>query len=245
MLPIDEPPLTPELIRSRYDALMQRLRAAASSEGRDPNGFRMVAVTKGFGTDVVRTALAAGLTMLGENRVQEAAAKVETAPRAEWHMVGQLQSNKVRAALRLFSVIHSVDSVALLERIDRIAHDDGHRPQVLLQVDMSGREGRAGFSEAEFADLAANTDGALVKALGSLAAARPIGLMTVAPVDPGRERHAFARLRDLRDELARTSGLSLPELSMGMTADAEAAVREGATLVRIGTALFGPRPHRD
>src|SRR5918996_1229773 len=142
MLPVDEPEVTPELIRSRYDALLDRLRAAAAAEGRDADGFRIVAVTKGFGIGVVRAALAAGLTMLGENRVQEAAAKVEAAPQADWHMVGQLQSNKVRPALRLFRTFHSVDSVALLERIDRIAHDEGTHPRVLLQVDFSGRAGR-------------------------------------------------------------------------------------------------------
>ena len=157
-------------------------------------------------------------------------------------MVGQLQSNKVRPALRLFGTIHSVDSVALLERIDRLAHDDGHAPRILLQVDMSGREGRGGFSDAAFEDLAPRPDSALVRALGSLVAARPIGLMTVAPLDPGTEAAAFARLRKLRDMLGSTSGLALPELSMGMTADAEAAVREGGTLLRIGTGLFGPRP---
>jgi len=243
MLPVNEPPLSPELIRSRYERLRERLRSAASSAGRDPDDFRIVAVTKGFGTDLVRTALAAGLTMLGENRVQEAAAKVEAAPQAEWHMVGQLQSNKVRPALRLFRTIHSVDSVALLERIDRIAHDDGHAPHVLLQVDMSGREGRGGFTANDFQVLAEDRDGPLVQAVGRLVAARLIGLMTIAPLDPGTERESFARLRELRDVLRATSGLPLPELSMGMTADAEAAVREGATLVRIGTALFGPRPH--
>jgi pyridoxal phosphate enzyme (YggS family) len=242
MLPVEEPTLTPDLIRSRYDAILDRLRAAAAAEGRDPDGFRIVAVTKGFGVAVVRAALAAGLTALGENRVQEAADKVEAAPQADWHMVGQLQSNKVRPALRLFGTIHSVDSVALLERLDRIAHDEGKRPAVLLQVDMSGREGRGGFSATEFQALAADRDGPLVAAVHSLAAARLTGLMTIAPVEPGNERTNFARLRELRDLLRATSGQELRELSMGMTADAEAAVREGATLLRIGTALFGPRP---
>jgi pyridoxal phosphate enzyme (YggS family) len=244
MQPIVEPPATPALIRSRYERLLEQLRTAAASEGRDPDGFRIVAVTKGFGVQVVRAALAAGLTMLGENRVQEAAAKVEAVPEADWHMIGQLQSNKVRAALRLFGTIHSVDSVELLQRIDRIAHDDGHAPRVLLQVDMSGGAGRGGFPAEEFEVLSSDRDGALAAALAALVAARPIGLMTVAPIAPGAERASFARLRGLRDRLRETSGLDLPELSMGMTADADAAVREGATLLRIGTALFGPRPDR-
>ena len=239
---IEEPPPGPELIRSRYDRLLERLRAAAASAGRDPDGFRVVAVTKGFGIEVVRAALTAGLTMLGENRVQEAAAKVEAAPEADWHMVGQLQSNKARPAVHLFGTIHSVDSVALLVRIDRLAHDGGRAPRVLLQVDMSGRAGRGGFAADEFEGLAADRDGQLVTALTGLVAARAIGLMTIAPLDPGHERRTFARLRQLRDRLRETSGLELPELSMGMTADAEPAVAEGATLVRVGTALFGPRP---
>jgi pyridoxal phosphate enzyme (YggS family) len=244
MQPIVEPPPTPELIRSRYDRLLDSLRSAAAAEGRDPDGFRIVAVTKGFGIRVVQAALAAGLTLLGENRVQEAAAKVEAVPQADWHMIGQLQSNKVRQALRLFDTIHSVDSVGLLQRIDRIAHDGGHAPRVLLQVDMSGRAGRGGFPAEQFAELAADRDGALIQGLRTLTAARPIGLMTIAPIESGAERRTFSRLRELRDLLAATSGVELPELSMGMTADAEAAVREGATLLRIGTALFGPRPER-
>lgn len=239
---IEEPPLTPWLIRSRYDALLARLGQLAGEAGRDPGGFRIVAVTKGFGPEVVRAASAAGLAAFGENRVQEAADKVAAAPDAEWHMIGKLQSNKVRPALGLFGTLHSVDSVALLERIDRIAHDDGHRPRILLQVDMTGREGRAGFEVEEFASAAADSTGPLVSALRRLVAAVPVGLMTIASPDPGTQRPAFARLRELRDRLQEASGLVLPELSMGMTADAETAVQEGATLLRLGTALFGPRP---
>jgi pyridoxal phosphate enzyme (YggS family) len=193
---------------------------------------------------VVHAALEAGLTTLGENRVQEAAPKVAAAPGADWHMVGQLQSNKVRHALELFRAIHSVDSVTLLERIDRIAHDDGRAPEVLLQVDMSGNEGRGGFADSEFEQMVAHPGSSLNLALGQLVAARPIGLMTVAPVEPGQAGVSFRRLVELRDRLRQSSGLPLPELSMGMTADAEAAVREGSTMVRLGTALFGPRPPR-
>jgi pyridoxal phosphate enzyme (YggS family) len=240
---IDEPELTPELIRSRYDALISRLRTAAERADRDPDGFRIVAVTKGFGASVVRAAAAAGLTAFGENRVQEAADKVAAAPRAEWHMIGRLQSNKVRAALRLFGTIHSVESVALLERAERIAHDDGHAPRVLLQVDMTGREGRAGFP-ADALEEAAVAGSSLIEALRGLRHAVPLGLMTIAPPEPGAARPCFARLRDLRQRLQQASGLSLSELSMGMTADAEEAIAEGATILRIGTALFGPRPER-
>jgi hypothetical protein len=240
---IEEPPLTPELIRSRADALLAGLRAAAEAAGRDPDGFRLVAVTKGFDTTVARAALAAGLRVLGENRVQEAEAKVLSLPEAEWHLVGHLQSNKARRALALFGTIHSVDSLELLARLERLSHDDGRRPSVLVQVNLSVEEGKGGFDRTWFA---AQVDraGELARALGELRQARPAGLMTMARAGANeRQQHeTFASLRDLRDRLQQVSGVSLPELSMGMTADARAAVAEGATLVRVGTALFGPRP---
>lgn len=242
MLPVDEPELTPQLIRDRYDRLLARLHGVAVGAGRDPDGFRIVAVTKGFGIQVVRTAVDAGLSSFGENRVQEAAVKVAIAPDADWHMIGHLQSNKARAALGLFGTIHSVDSLELLERIERIAHDDGRRPRLLLQVTMSAEAGRAGFRVDEFGVLADDRHGPLVQVLGRLRRAEVIGLMTMAPLDSGDAGGHFAALRELRDTLRASSGLPLPQLSMGMTADAEAAVREGATLLRIGTAIFGPRP---
>src|SRR5205809_639958 len=121
MQPIDEPPLTAELIRARHDALLERLRGAAESAGRDADAFRVVAVTKGFGAGVDLEAFAAGLRRFGENRVQEALPKLDVVPHAEWHLVGRLQANKARAAVRAFDVIHSVDSLDLLARLDRIA----------------------------------------------------------------------------------------------------------------------------
>jgi hypothetical protein len=240
---IDEPELTPTLIRERSDALVTRLGRAAEAAGRDPRGFRVVAVTKGFGVDVVRTAVQAGLTALGENRVQEAADKVAAAPGIEWHLVGHLQSNKARAALALFGTIHSVDSVELLRRIDRIAAEEGRRPAMLLQVNVSGEASKAGFDPAWFHP-AAERHADLVAACRELTAARLAGLMTIGPAgtDHAEQRALFAGLRVLRDRLANEIGGALPELSMGMTADAEAAVAEGATMVRIGTAIFGPRP---
>ena len=244
MQPVDEPELTPALIRDRYERLLARLAAAAHAAGRDPAGVRVVAVTKGFGVRVVRAAREAGLTSLGENRVQEAADKVAAAPDADWHMVGHLQGNKVRPALRLFRTIHSVDSLELLARIERIAHDDGHSPRLLLQVDFSGAEGRSGFELDWFADQVTREDRPLVGAMRGLRHAKVVGLMAIAPLEAGGPGRAFATLRELRDRLRQSSGLELPELSMGMTADAEEAVREGATLVRVGTAIFGPRPER-
>jgi len=243
MLPIDEPPLTAELIRSRHGAVLARLRAAAEAAGRDPEAVRLVAVTKGFGSSVVREALAAGLRRFGENRVQEAMAKMSAAPDAEWHLVGRLQANKARPAVRAFAAIHSVDSLELLARLDRIAIEEGRAPRALLQVNVTGEVSKAGFTLDWFVD-AVSKPGRLSSTLAALAGVRLAGLMTIGPAgaSPDASRRAFATLRRLRDQLEQLSGAALPELSMGMTADAEAAVAEGATLVRIGTAIFGPRP---
>ena len=243
MQQVDEPALTPGLIRDRYDRLVARLRAAAEEAGRDPSGVRVVAVTKGFGVDVVRAAIAAGLTSLGENRVQEAIDKVAAAPEADWHMVGHLQGNKARPALRLFRTIHSVDSLDLLARIERLAQDDGNHPRLLLQVNVDGEPGRAGFDRSWFEGQVDYAGGPLVEALLGIRAAEVVGLMAIASIG-AKATGQFAALREMRDRLGDSSGLPLPELSMGMTSDAEAAVREGATLVRIGTAIFGPRPER-
>jgi PLP dependent protein len=244
MHPIEEPALTPELIRARADKLMERLRAAAQSAGHDPERLRLVAVTKGFGVPVVRAAVEAGLTTLGENRVQEAKAKIEAHPDVEWHLVGRLQSNKARRAAALFAAIHSVDSLELLDRLNRLAHDDGLRPTLLLQVNLTDEDHKGGFAGEWFA-AQARAPGELVAALQRTRAAPITGLMTMARAgaDPEEQHATFGQLRDLRDRLQQQTGLPLPELSMGMTADAEAAVAEGATLVRIGTAIFGPRPH--
>ncbi|MGH2358638.1 MAG: YggS family pyridoxal phosphate-dependent enzyme [Candidatus Limnocylindria bacterium] len=245
---IPEPALTPELIADRYDRLSKRLREAAESGGHDPDKLRVVAVTKAWPIEVCRAALDAGLRMLGENRVQEAEPKVAALPDAEWHLVGRLQSNKARRAVRAFSTIHSVDTLDLLRRLDKVAADEaaadeGRSLRLLLQVNLSGEEAKAGFDGAWFADQA-HRPGELAAALRGLHAARVAGLMTMArfAAPPDEARATFRRLRELRDALRNQSGLELPELSMGMTADAVEAAAEGATLVRIGTALFGPRP---
>ena len=242
MLPIDEPPLTAELIRSRHDALLRRLRTAAEAAGRDPDAVRVVAVTKGFGFEVVRQARAAGLSRFGENRVQEALPKMAAAPDAEWHLVGRLQANKARHAVRGFAAIHSVDSIDLLGRLDRIAVEESRAPMAFLQVNITGEATKAGFA-LDWFEAAVRQSGPLSAAVGALAAVRLAGLMTIGPAGAtfDESRGAFATLRRLRDQLQQLAGRPLPELSMGMTADADAAVAEGATLVRIGTAIFGPR----
>jgi len=243
MLPIDEPPLSVELIAERYRTLVGRLRRAAEAAGRDPDRFRVVAVTKGFGLPVLRAARAAGLTRFGENRVQEALPKVAALPDAEWHLVGRLQANKARPAVRAFAIVHSVDTIELLGRLDRIAAEEGVAPSVLLQVNVGGEAARAGF-ESGWALEQARPGSLLSTALDHLAAVRVAGLMAIAPAGASFEaaRAVFAALRRLRDALEQLVGRELPELSMGMTSDADAAVAEGATLVRIGTAIFGPRP---
>jgi pyridoxal phosphate enzyme (YggS family) len=242
MLPIDEPALTAELIRSRHDALLGRWRAVAEAAGRDPAAVRVVAVTKGFGIGVIREATAAGLSRFGENRVQEALAKMSVAPDAEGHLVGRLQANKARPAVRAFAAIHSVDSLELLARLDRIAAEESLAPLAFLQVNVTGEATKAGFALDWFEE-AVRRPGPLSAAVADLAALRLAGLMTIGPAGapPDESRRAFATLRRLRDELQQLAGRPLPELSMGMTADADAAVAEGATLVRIGTAIFGPR----
>jgi PLP dependent protein len=174
----------------------------------------------------------------GENRVQEALPKVAAFPDLEWHLVGRLQSNKARPAVRGFAAIHSVDSVALLERIAGVADDEGRRPSLLLQVNVTGEASKAGFAPG------ALIAGEVVAPLRAVAARMPVvGLMTLGPATASadRSRRAFARLRMLRDALSEASGLPLAELSMGMSGDVESAVAEGATLVRIGTAIFGAR----
>lgn len=222
-------------IGERYETLRARLRAVAEGAGRDPDAFRIVAVTKTFPVQVVEAACTAGLRRFGENRVQEALPKVAALPDAEWHLVGHLQSNKVRRAIGAFSMIHSVDSIGLLRRIEAAAHELDRRPELLLQVNLTGEASKSGF-DVETLGLSE-----LTRAVAEMRAARVSGLMTIGPhhEDP---RPTFARLRQLRDALQNRLGAPLPELSMGMSADAEAAVAEGATLVRIGTALFGARP---
>ena len=220
-------------IRERHERLLGRLREVAEANGHDPERLRIVAVTKSWPVEVARAALEAGLTILGENRVQEAEPKVAALPEAEWHFIGRLQSNKARRAVRGFAVIHSVDSFELLHRLDEIAAEEARDTRFMLQVNVSGEESKAGVSAEALAgaDLALPTGGRL------------IGLMTMAPLGVSHEdaRAVFRRLRELRDRMEQAAGTGLPELSMGMTADADAAAAEGATLVRIGTALFGPR----
>ncbi len=196
----------------------------------------IVAVTKGFGLEAVEAALAAGLTDLGENRVQEAVAKIETpvGRRATWHLIGHLQRNKAKDVPGRFALVHSVDSAALAEELDRRAATHGASVRALLQVNVAGETEKSGCAPAEAAGLAKRVAGLPHLALE--------GLMTIAPLtdDEAAQRRTFRGLRGLRDAL-KEDGLWLPTLSMGMSGDYGVAVEEGATVIRVGTALFGPR----
>ncbi|MEW6224035.1 MAG: YggS family pyridoxal phosphate-dependent enzyme [Chloroflexota bacterium] len=226
-----------ELAAARAEVLGRIARAGVRAR-RDPAGVTLVAVSKTVPADRVRTAVAAGLTVLGENRVQEAAGKIPEVPGATWHLVGPLQSNKVRRALELFDVIESVHDEALASRLDGIARATLGRQRVpiLLQVNVDRDPAKAGFSPEGLE--------AALERLDRLEALDIRGLMTIGRLvaDPEAARPTFVALRALSAWLrARWPRLG-PELSMGMTDDYEVAVEEGATIVRVGRALFGERP---
>jgi len=196
----------------------------------------IVAVTKGFGLDAVAAALDAGLTELGENRVQEALDKIATPPgrRATWHLIGHLQRNKAKHVAGRFALVHSLESVALAEELDKRAAAHGAPQRVLLQVNVAGEARKSGCAPSEAPVLARRVAGLPHLALE--------GLMTIAPFTDAEDvqRRTFRGLRELRDAL-QEEGLWLPTLSMGMSADYGPAVEEGATVIRLGTVLFGPR----
>lgn len=214
----------------------QRIAIAAERAGRDPATVRLIAVTKGVDAARVDEAIAAGARDIGENRVQEASAKrAQVGGAATWHLIGHLQTNKARRAAGIFDVVHSVDS----ERIARALSADrsAARPiAVLIEVELTGIAGRTGARPDAVAELA--------RGMAAMEDLQLKGLMTIAPpvADPSEAKPFFSRLRSLRDELGHDLGLPLPELSMGMSRDFEAAVEEGATMVRLGTALFGGMP---
>ncbi len=201
--------------------------------------MQLLAVTKGHGTEAVRAAARAGQRLFGENRVAEAVEKIVATrtelPEISWRLIGSLQGNKAAAALQYFSTLESVDRQRLVERLERLLAPTGRRMPVLLEVNLAGEASKSGASPADLEALAASAFAA-----GHLEVR---GLMAVPPFDPDPERARpyFQRLRQLRDDLVGRFGCELPELSMGMSHDFEVAVEEGATEVRIGTALFGPR----
>ena len=219
-------------IRDRHERILARLRRTASENGHDPDRLRIVAVTKTWPVEVARAAVDAGITSLGESRIQEAEAKIAELPTVEWHFIGRIQSNKLRRAVRGFRYVHSVDSLDLAARADELVAEERRDVRYLLQVNVTGEQTKAGFAPED-----------LMAAAPALRDSHAVGLMTIAPMDASfaDARAVFRGLRELRDQLEDATGAALPELSMGMSADADAAAAEGATLVRIGTALFGPR----
>ncbi len=222
--------------QERLAAIRRRMADACARSGRQPDCVKLLPVTKTFGPDAVSEAAAAGLTVFGENKVQEALAKIPLCPSfLQWHLIGHLQSNKVRLAARLFSVIHSVDSIELLEKLDSAAAEEGRRLDILLQVNVSGEASKYGLAPA-----AARAAAIRANALPNLVLT---GLMTIPPAESDSEktRPHFRRLRDLREAIQQETGTPLPELSMGMSYDFETAIEEGATWIRVGSALFGTR----
>jgi pyridoxal phosphate enzyme (YggS family) len=220
-------------------SIRQRIAAACDRAGRDPAAVTLLAVSKGMPPQVVCEAAEAGLTLFGENKVQEAKAKIPFCPdRLRWHMIGHLQSNKCRDSVQLFEMIHSVDSVPLAEEIQKCADRQARTMPVLLEVNLAGESAKFGF----------RPDAVLpaLQEINSLPRVEIHGLMTLGPWTPDAEkiRPIFRQLRDLKDRCEQALGAPLPHLSMGMSGDFEVAVEEGATMVRVGTAVFGPRPPR-
>ncbi len=230
-------------IGERIAAVRRRICDAASRTGRDPQSIVLVAVSKTVEPERVLCAYAEGVTDFGENRVQEGVEKISMARAkhcsARWHLIGHLQSNKARRAVEAFDVIQAVDSVALAERLNRLAGEAGRRIPILLEINFGEEESKSGF---EVEELLLN-----LSPLAALAHLDCRGLMVIPPYRQNIEqgRPYFRRTREILSEVNRRANFSAPltELSMGMSHDYQAAIEEGATIVRVGTAIFGPRPN--
>jgi pyridoxal phosphate enzyme (YggS family) len=225
-------------IADNLKTVQDRITAAAARAGRDPSSVKLVVVTKTVDAGRIREAAAAGAMILGENRVQEAKEKIERlGPIASWHLIGRLQTNKAKFAVKLFYLIHSVDSLELAKELDRQAAKMGKVQDVLVEVNIAGEAAKAGVNVDD-------TPG-LVREAAKLEHIAIKGLMTMPPYseDPENSRPYFRRLRELASAIAgeHIANASMQELSMGMSGDFETAVEEGATLVRVGTAIFGER----
>ena len=222
-----------ETFSQRLETVEQRIAAACKKAGRPRDSVRLLAVSKKKPPEAVREAADCGLRLFGENRVQEAQSKIGMCPNGlEWHLIGHLQSNKAKIAVRYFQMIHSVDSLKLLQALETHA---GTTLPVLLQVNISGESAKFGMKPDEVA--------AVIEAANQMQKCEVHGLMTIPPFspDPEKTRVHFSNLRQLRDRLQDETGTPLPELSMGMSHDLEVAIEEGSTWVRIGTDLFGGR----
>ncbi len=217
-------------------AIQDRIKAACTRTGRDPASVTLLAVSKGQSPDAVRAVAELGLSLFGENKVQEAKAKIPLCPgQLRWHMIGHLQSNKCGDAVRLFELIQSVDNLELAEEIDKRAGQAAKTMPVLLEVNIAGEASKFGYPPERLLNE--------LEQINALKRLEIHGLMTIAPwtAEPEKVRPIFRRLRELKEHSEQILGAPLPHLSMGMSGDFGVAVEEGATLVRIGTALFGPR----
>lgn len=229
----------PSTFSERLDAIHSRIHAACARAGRTSDDITLVAVSKTKPVEMLQEAFEAGVRHFGENRVQEAATKIPHLPKAglTWHLIGHLQSNKAKSAVELFDVIHSVDSIALATRLNRLAGEQSKCVPIFLQVHLGDEESKAGVDPAELPSL--------FQAATQLTHLKITGLMAIPPYfpDPQQVRPSFVILRQLRDQLAVQfpDQSPLPFLSMGMSHDFEVAIEEGATHVRVGTALFGGR----
>ena len=230
-------------IRENLKAVKEIINNSSLKAGRNPQDIRLVAVTKTVGLPEIIEAVNAGVLILGENRVQEAKEKISnyklqiSNSKVEWHLIGSLQKNKTRAAVQLFDLIHSVDSISLAEEINKEAQNTGKKQRVLIQVKLSGEAAKHGVLEKDLTALHAEVT--------KMKNIKLEGLMTIPPYfeNPEMSRPYFMRLREIRDKLSSTA-YNLPELSIGMSNDFEVAIEEGATMVRIGTAIFGERTQR-
>lgn len=225
-------------IADNFKTIMDRIAAAAQRAGREPFSIKLVVVTKTVEVERIQEAVIAGAAILGENRVQEAKEKIEQLGAiARWHLIGHLQTNKSKYAVKLFDMIHSVDSLELASEIDKQAAKIGKIQDVLVEVSIAGEASKAGVSVADV--------GGLVKAAANLKNISIKGLMTIPPFldDPEEVRPYFRALRELATSIAdeKIPNVSMQELSMGMSGDFETAVEEGATMVRAGSAIFGER----
>jgi PLP dependent protein len=225
-------------IAANINIVQQRIAAAAAKSNRAPDSIKLLAVTKTVSSVAIVEAIDAGITMFGENYVQEAKEKVAIiGPRVQWHMIGHLQTNKAKYAINLFNYIHSVDRMDLAMELDKKVHQRGNKMNILIEVNVSGEKTKNGISSVQAISFVKN-----VSLLENLSVR---GLMTMAPfsADPELSRPYFSSLRNLRDDIIRAgiTGIMMDELSMGMTDDFEVAIEEGATIVRIGRAIFGER----
>ena len=222
---------------ANWNAVKRHIQAACTRAGRDPEAIALVAVSKGQPPELVCAAAELGQMLFGENRVQEAKAKIPRCPsRLRWHMIGHLQSNKCRDAIHLFETIESVDSLTLAQEINKWAEKEARTMAVLLEINLAGDSRKFGFSPDQLL--------AELKQINALPKIELHGLMTMAPwtPEPEKVRPIFRQLRELKVQCEEALGAPLPHLSMGMSNDFQIAIEEGATIVRIGSALFGPRP---